>query len=79
MSDNTEIRDLGIQPVDGILSEAGIDNHAVVAASSEQLTHKQVQRARKGRRLTPNMKGKITRAVISSTGKELAESDLFTY
>ncbi|MDA7673496.1 hypothetical protein OAK81_01060 [Verrucomicrobiales bacterium] len=79
MSDNTEIRDLGIQPVDGILSEAGIDNHAVVAASSEQLTHKQVQRARKGRMLTPNMKGKITRAVISSTGKELAESDLFTY
>lgn len=79
MSDNTEIRDLGIQPVDGILSEAGIDNHAVVAASSEQLTHKQVQRARKGRRLTPKMKGKITRAVIASTGKELAESDLFTY
>ncbi|MGY8639990.1 MAG: hypothetical protein ACKVJU_02720 [Verrucomicrobiales bacterium] len=79
MSDNTEIRDLGIQPVDGILSEAGIDNHAVVAASSEQLTHKQVQRARKGRRLTPKMKGKIARAVIAATGKELAESDLFTY
>ncbi len=79
MSDNSESRDLGTQPLDTILTDAGIDNHAVVAASTEQLTHKQVQRARKGRKLTPKMKGKITRAVIAATGSELSEKDLFNY
>ena len=79
MSDNSESRDLGTQPLDTILTDAGIDNHAVVAASTEQLTHKQVQRARKGRKLTPKMKGKITRAVVAATGGEMSETDLFTY
>jgi len=41
----------------------GLSNHDLVDASPEQLTHKQVQRARKGRRLTLAMMMKVTRAL----------------
>ena len=39
-------RDLGVQPLDTILDGWKITNHQVVDISPEQLTHKQVQRAR---------------------------------
>ena len=55
-------RDLGVQPLDQMIDLWGIDNHDVVAVSTEQLTHKQVQKARKGRRLTLKMMQKVTRA-----------------
>ena len=45
-------RDLGLQPLDKMMNEWAIDNHQLVEVSTEQLTHKQVQKARKGRRLT---------------------------
>ena len=48
-------RDLGLQPLDKMMGEWGIDNHQLVEVSTEQLTHKQVQKARKGRRLTLKM------------------------
>lgn len=41
----------------------GLSNHDLVDASPEQLTHKQVQRARKGRRLTLAMMQKVTRGL----------------
>ena len=56
-------RDFGPQPLDALLAELGIDNHALVAASTEQLTHKQVQKARKGRYITRNIQGKILAAL----------------
>lgn len=65
MSDNEhslEERDLGPQPLDRMMDEWGMDNHAMVEVSTEQLTHKQVQKARKGRRLTLKMMQKVTRA-----------------
>lgn len=60
---NEDARDLGAQPVDGMVDAWGLSNHDLVDASPEQLTHKQVQRARKGRLLTLAMMQKITRAL----------------
>jgi len=57
-----EQRDLGNQPLDRMMDEWGMNNHDMVEVSTEQLTHKQVQKARKGRRLTLKMMQKVTRA-----------------
>lgn len=54
--------DLGTQPLDKLLNDWGLSNHHLVEISTEQLTHKQVQRARQGRRLTLKMMMKVTRA-----------------
>ena len=54
--------DLGDQPLDKMMVLWGLENHDLVEVSTEQLTHKQVQRARKGRRLTLKMMQKVTRA-----------------
>ena len=58
----SESRDLGIQPLDQMMEAWGIGNHDMVEVSTEQLTHKQVQKARSGRRLTLKMMQKVTRA-----------------
>lgn len=63
MSEPVE-RNLGIQPLDAILTGLGLGNHALVAASPQPLTHKAVQRARKGRRLTPHMQRRIAEALL---------------
>jgi len=56
--------DAGIQPLDALMAGKGIKNHDLVAAVKPGLiTHKQVQKARKGRRLTPNMQEKILEAL----------------
>ena len=54
--------DLGEQPLDKLMDRWALTNHGMVEISTEQLTHKQVQRARKGRRLTLKMMMKVTRA-----------------
>lgn len=62
----TPERDFGPQPLDSLLTGLGVDNHALVAASTEQLTHKQVQKARKGRYITINIQRKILKALNSA-------------
>jgi len=62
MEDSPE-RDFGPQPLDALLGSLGLDNHDLVAASTEQLTHKQVQKARRGRYVTANVQGKILKAL----------------
>lgn len=74
-----EQRDLGAQPLDALMQARGLDNHALVAASPAQLTHKQVQRARKGRRLTRNMQAKILDAWQRASGGVATVPDLFNY
>ena len=61
-------RDLGPQPLDAILDEIGLSNHQLVALSTEQLTHKQVQKARKGRRISVNIQRKILKALNVFSG-----------
>ena len=68
---NIEIeRNLGEQPIARIMVEHGLKAHDLVAISTQQLTHKMVSRACKGRRLTPNVKSKIRNALNECAGKD---------
>ncbi len=79
-------RNMGVQPLDGIMTEHELGNHALVTASTEPMTHKAVQRARKGRRLTKHMKQRMADALtllMKQQGKEIERpwvvKDLFNY
>ncbi|MFZ0434777.1 MAG: hypothetical protein WAL87_02220 [Chthoniobacterales bacterium] len=72
-------RDLGEQPLARLLTELGLKPHDLVAASTEQITHKMVQRGCKGRRLTRNVQGKLLRALNTASGNTYGLPDLFTY
>ncbi|MCX8494367.1 MAG: hypothetical protein ORN23_09090 [Chthoniobacterales bacterium] len=72
-------RDLGEQPLNRLMAELGLKSHDLVAASTEQITHKMVQRGCKGRRLTKNVQGKLLRALNTATGGTYVVADLFTY
>lgn len=79
-------RNLGPQPLDTILAEHSLGNHDIVAACTEPLTHKAVQRARKGRRLTKHMQRRVTAAVNKAVAlqgneekREWKVSELFNY
>lgn len=84
-NDNTS-RNHGPQPLDALMLEHCLGNHDLVAASDEPLTHKAVQRARKGRQLTPHMQRRLAAALnkaVALQGKTLERpwqaGDLFTY
>jgi hypothetical protein len=78
MDDGIE-RDLGPQPISGILAQRNLKPHDIVAASTQQLTHKMVSRACKGRRLTINAQLKVLNALNTATGKDYSLQDLFNY
>ena len=72
--------DLGVQPIDALLISWEKSNADVVSVSTRQLTHKMVQKARKGRRLTPNIQSKILSAVQTlKPDLGLTIKDLFNY
>ena len=80
MSPSTpEERNLGEQPLAGLLAAHGLKAHDLVAASTEQITHKMVARACKGRWLTPNTRAKILRALNAASGQAYAPGELFNY
>lgn len=75
---------LGPQPLDALMTERQFSNHDLVAACKEPMTHKAVVRARKGRRLTPKMKVRMTEtfnALVRSKGEEAnyGVKQLFNY
>ena len=70
-------RDLGTQPIAKILTDHGLKPHDLVAVSTDQITHKMVSRACKGRKLTPNVQSKIRKAANLATKKNYSLSDLF--
>ena len=72
-------RDLGPQPIEGILEKHKLSHHDVVAASTEQITHKMVTRACKGRMLSRRVQLKIRDAVNAATEENYTLKDLFTY
>lgn len=72
-------RDLGPQPIAELMDSRDLSSHDLVAASTEQINHKMVARARKGRRLTPNTAKKVLRAFNAAAETELELSDLFNY
>lgn len=50
-------------PLDELMIEGGLSNADLVKASTQQLTFKQVQKARQGKPLTPNVRNKIIAAL----------------
>ena len=73
-------RDLGPQPLGEILEQRNLSNNDLVAASTDQLTHKQVQKAIKGRRVSKNIQTKIVNALNSvRTDGSYGRGDLFNY
>ena len=54
----------GVQPLDALLEGAGLKNHDVVAAAPDlHLTHKEISKARKGRRLTAHTQRRVLTAL----------------
>ena len=77
---NNEIdRNLGEQPITKIMHKHNLQVHDLVGNSIEQITHKMVTRACKGRRLTPNVKSKILNALNNSSTVKYSMKDLFLY
>ena len=72
-------RNLGEQPIAGILAEHKLQSKDLVKSSTEQITHKMVVRACKGRLLTKNVKAKVRAALNAATGKEYSLKELFNY
>ena len=78
MPDETE-RNLGPQPIAALLTELSLKGSDLVTASGEQLTHKMVTRACRGRRLTPNVQAKVLRALNAASGRQYKLAELFNY
>lgn len=77
-------QEFGIQPLDKMMEEFNFSNHDLVDAFDGQLSHKNVQKARKGRRLTSLMQFKIVDAInkaLVERGHEVQyrRDDLFNY
>ena len=72
-------RDLGEQPIAKLMALHGLKTHDLVACSIEQITHKMVSRAMKGRRLTPAVQSKILNALNKASKKKYLLKDLFNY
>lgn len=72
-------REFGPQPIAEILQELRLRNHDLVAASTEQLTHKMVAKACRGRWLSNNVRGKVLRALNKVSSNNYTQSDLFNY
>jgi hypothetical protein len=72
-------RDHGPQPIGDVLAHLGLSASDLVEASGEQLTHKMVARAVRGRRLTANAMGKVARALNRRADAPYALHELFNY
>lgn len=72
-------REFGPQPLDELLTRRSISNRDLVAASSEQITHKMVTRGRKGRLLTRNVQRKLLNALNNLSDEPYSLEDLFNY
>ena len=76
---NDSLLEFGLQPLDQIMEDRGLKNHDLVAVSKDGLTHKQVQKGRKGRRLTRNIQEKIAAALSATAGITYRPEQLFNY
>ncbi|MCK5675892.1 MAG: hypothetical protein KAH99_02640, partial [Verrucomicrobia bacterium] len=72
---------VGVQPLDAIMTEKEIKNTDLVATAPPGfITHKQIQKGRKGRRLTMHMQQKVLDTLNIYSAPEFYEwKDLFTY
>lgn len=72
-------RNKGPQPIIEVMRQYDLKPNDLVEASAEQLTHKMVARAMKGRQLTSNSKGIVQRAMNRATSKVWTQKQLFNY
>lgn len=72
-------RNHGPQRIDDIMQRWGLDNHDLVNVSIEQLTHKQVQKARAGRQLTLKMMQKVARSLNIAIWDTLTDEEKEVY
>ena len=72
-------RNKGPQPIIEVMRQYNLNAKDLVSASAEQLTHKMVARAMKGRQLTINSKGIVQRAMNRATSKVWTQKQLFNY
>ncbi len=76
----TAQKDLGLQPLDAIMTGRRLSNSDLVSVSTRQLTHKMVQKGRKGRRLTPHIQMKILQALNAAiVDRKFKIEELFNY
>jgi DNA-binding XRE family transcriptional regulator len=68
-------RDHGPQPLDALMDRWEISTHELVEASEEQLNHKQVQKARKGRQLTLHLMQKLMRTLNNEVFLKLPKEE----
>ncbi len=77
--------ELGIQPLDRLMEDYDLKNTDLVKYSEDQLSHKVVAKARRGRRLTKKSRLKVLRALNKAlVEKEISErkvtlAELFNY
>ena len=75
-----EKKENGIQPLDALLIELNLKNSDLVETSTEQLSHKVVAKARKGRLLTINARHKVLNALNAvQKQKNYKLKDIFNY
>jgi hypothetical protein len=72
-------RDLGEQPITQIMAEYGFKPNDLVINSTDQITHKMVSRAVKGRRLNLKIQYRILNALNKAAAKQYILKDLFNY
>ena len=77
--DKIVVRDLGEQPIAKIMVELGLKSNDLVVNSTEQITHKMVSRAAKGRRLNLKIQYRILNALNKASGKKYELKDIFNY
>jgi hypothetical protein len=77
--DNKIQRDLGEQPIAKIMAEYGFKPHDLVSNSTEQITHKMVSRALKGRRLNLKIQYRILNALNKAAVRAYTLKDIFNY
>lgn len=73
------VRDLGPQPIADLMIRLDLKPHDLVKASQNQITHKLITRAMKGRRLTSHSKRLVQQAISAATGRTWLLIDLFSY
>lgn len=76
---STPDMDAGSQLLDSLMKKQGLTNHDLVAASAQNLTHKQVNKARHGRKVTSRMQKKILAAWNTLQEETYILEQLFTY
>ena len=80
MTDEKIERNLGPQPIADIMAKHNLKPHDLVAAlPAQQLTHKMVARACKGRMLTDNSKAKVLNALNLAAKTSYTLNQLFNY